>query len=68
MFDSTKWPEDPCPSFGKPLPFAEWWPADPARRPPWQQLQPLHVHRAKTFTVACGPGLLRAADAPPPKR
>jgi hypothetical protein len=64
---NTNWPEEPCPFTRPVFSYREWWPADPAHRPPWQPLEPLHVHVAKTWTVACGADLLRAAD-PTPKR
>jgi hypothetical protein len=66
---NTNWPDDSdCnTTLGKPYPFAEWWPADPTPKPPWQSGNALPLHVAKTKTVACGPGLLRAAD-PPAKR
>jgi hypothetical protein len=60
MHRTTNWPEPEC---NAPRP-APWVPAAP-HRPPWQQLPPVPVHVAKTVTVACGPGLLRAADPPP---
>jgi hypothetical protein len=61
-----KWPEDSWPPFNHGgIPPREWWPRDPAHRPPWQPIQPMPVHVAKTVTVASGAGLLRAADSQP---
>jgi hypothetical protein len=55
---TSQWPEDPrC----VPPRLAPFVPVAPDRRP-WLQPRPLPVHVARTVTVACGPGLLRAAE------
>lgn len=58
---TREWPEDECPTTPRLSPFTVVIP----NRPPWLPVQPLPVHVAKSVTVGCGPGLLRAADADP---